>query len=168
MDPRLASVINYLSIGVCFVAVIAAAWVCRVAFLARRFLDMAAQVVETQGRRTKHLFFYEKDEMRGIFKGRDVVIGISHAGLRGEGMSFPFIALRLHETMGYNLDRLPHYAVIEKDLVVYCMKSFGLLGVFGMSYPLFFSRKTLIIALDRLFATAQDLEGGRTYREVFE
>lgn len=169
MSPEIAHVVNMVVAGSLFVLLVVFVWVGRVAVLAHRFLHTAAGVIEEpQWRRKGHLFFYGKDELRGTYKGRDVIIGIATAGIKGEMMSFPHIALRLREAIGYNLNRLPHYVVIEKGFVVYRMKFSGLLAVFDKSFPQFFSRNYLIIALDRLCATAEDLERGRTYGEVFE
>ncbi len=168
MSPESASIVKMLVAGGCLAAVIIGAWLGRVAVLAYRFLHVAAGVIEgPQWKRTVHFLFYGKEELRGTYKGRDVIIGVAFAGFRGELMSFPHIALRLREAIGYNLNRLPHYAVIEKGYVVYRMQFSGLLAVFDKSYPQFFSRNYLIIALDRLFATAEDLERGRMYNGVF-
>ena len=162
-------VIPWIVAGSLCVGAFVLAWVVRVAVLAHRFLHIAAGIIEDpQWQRKGPGLFYGKDELRGTYKGRDVTLGITTAGFRGELMSFPHIALRLRDAIGYNLNRLPHYAVIEKGAVVYRMKFSGLLAVFDRSYPQFFSRNYLIIALDRLFATAEDLERGRTYGEVFK
>ena len=169
MSLESAHVVNITVTGSLLVIVVVFAWVGRVAVLAYRFLRVAVDVIEEPQRQRKGYFlFFGKDELRGTYKGRDVVIGIATAGIKKEMMSFPYIALRLREAIGYNLNRLPHYAVIEKGFVVYRIKLSGLLAVFDKSYPQFFSRNYLIIALDRLFATAEDLERGRTYGEVFK
>ncbi|MGE5279563.1 MAG: hypothetical protein ACM3L6_02320 [Deltaproteobacteria bacterium] len=152
----------------CFAVAVALAWICRVAVLSHGFLRMAADVLEG-GRRQRAgaLRPYGRDEMRGTYHGRDIVLGIAFAGIKGELMTYPHIALRLRKALGYNLNRLPHYAAIEKGYVVYRMRASGILGVFEKNYPEFFCRKTLIMALDRLVAAAEDLERGRTYGEVF-
>ena len=169
MNLESAHIVNMVVSGSFLIIVVVFAWVGRVAVLAHRFLHMAAEVIEEpQWQRKGHFSIYGKDEVRGTYKGRDVIIGIATAGIKKELMSFPHIALRLREAIGYNLNRLPHYVVIEKGFVVYRMKFSGLLAVFDKSYPQFFSRNYLIIALDRLFATAEDLERGRTYKEVFK
>ncbi len=160
---------NMILAGSLLIFAIVLAWAGRVAVLAHRFLHIAAEVIgEPRWQRKGLFFFYEEDELLGTYKGRDIAIGIVTAGFKGGLMSFPRIALRLREAIGYNLNRLPHYAVIEKGFVVYRMKFTGLLGVFDRDFPQFFSRPALIIALDRLLATADDLEQGRTYQEVFK
>jgi len=169
MSPESASIVKMLVAGGCLIVLVIGAWLGRVAVLAHRFLRVAAGVLEEpQWQRPCPFLFYGTDELRGTYKGRDVIIGVAFAGIKGELMSFPHIALRLREAIGYNLNRLPHYAVIEKGHVVYRMKFSVLLAVFDRNYPQFFSRNYLIIALDRLFATAEDLERGRTYEDVFK
>jgi len=168
MNMESAVIVRMVSVAGILVFCLLGAWLIRVGILAQGFLRLAAGVIENPQRAGKNnFFFYRKDELRGVYKGREAVIGVFGAGTKGEIVSYPYIALRLREAMGYNLNRLPHYAVIEKGCVVYSLKFTGLLGVFEKSYPQLFSRNYLIIALDRLLATAEDLERGRTYKEIF-
>lgn len=144
-------------------------WFCRVIVLVDGFLKMAREVLGAQSFVRNHLpFFYHKKEMRGSYKGRDVVVGIVFAGLQGEFLPLPYISLRLKETLGYNMNRLPNYAVIEKNYLTYKVKLSVLWGVSDKNYPPVFSKHYLVIALERLLATAEDIERGRTLKEIFK
>jgi hypothetical protein len=66
------------------------------------------------------------------------------------------------------MNRLPNYAVIEKNLLIYKVKLTIFWGIFDRSYPQVFTRNYCIIALEKLLATAEDVERGRTSKEVLE
>ena len=103
---------------------------------------------------------------KGAYKGRDVSIGAVYSGFRGEFMPLPDIRMKLKDTIGYNTNRLPHYAKIDgKDLVFIPRLNISW-GVFDKSFPKIFSKNYLIIALEKMLATAEDLERGRTLKDL--
>jgi hypothetical protein len=137
-------------------------WYYRVITLAECFLKAAAQLLsDPQRKKTPGGIFYSKDELTGNYKGREVIIGIEHTGFKGEFLAIPCIQMRLKDTMGYNLNRLPHYAFVDKKKIVYKIKLNVLWGIFDNNYPQVFSQSFLIISLERLLASSEDLERGR-------
>jgi hypothetical protein len=150
-----------------FIIGLALVWYYRVITLAENFLKTAAKILSDPLRRKANgAIFYGKDELSGIYKGRDVVIGIEHTGFKGEFLAVPSIQMKLKDAMGYNLNRLPHYAIVDKKMVVYKIKINVLWGIFDNNYPQIFSQSYLIMSLERLLATAEDLERGRTSKEL--
>jgi hypothetical protein len=144
-------------------------WFVRIVIVVGVFLKGAREVVgggETAP--TRLLPFYSKEEVSGSYKGREVVIGVVYSGLQGEFLPLPYIRMRLKEAVGYNTNRLPHYAVIEKKFLLYQTKLSVLWGVFDKNFKHVFSKNHLIIALERLLATAEDVERGRTIKEIFK
>jgi hypothetical protein len=108
------------------------------------------------------------EEIKGSYKGRDVVVGVHYSGLKGEFLPLPNIRMRLREVIGYNLNRLPNYAVIEKNCLVFKVKISVLWGIFDKNFPQVFTKSYLVVALEKLVATAEDVERGRTLKEVFK
>jgi hypothetical protein len=144
-------------------------WMMRVALLVEGLLRAASDVLEDpRPRPGRNFFYFQREELSGTYKGRDVTIGVVYLGIRGEFLVLPHIRLKLHESIGYNLNRLPHYATLEKSAIVYKMKASFMGGIFDKGYPLIFNRSFLVIALDKLRASAEDLESGRTYKDVFK
>ncbi len=142
-------------------------WFYRVCVLVNAFLKYGAEVIggrPSKGARIQP--FYKKVELSGTYKGREVLLGILFAGFKNEFLPLPFIQMKLKESIGYNKNRLPNYAAIEKNLIVYKVKLSVLWGVFDKAYPQVFSRNYLVIALEKLLATAEDVERGRTINEV--
>lgn len=155
-----------IAIGLGLVAVL---WLMRVALLAEELLRAASDVLENAHPRAGHNpFVFHREELSGTYKGRDVTVGVVYMGLKNEFLVLPHIRLKLHESVGYNLNRLPHYATLEKNAIVYKVRSSFLGGIFDREYPSVFTRSFLVIALDKLHASAGDLESGRTYKDVFK
>lgn len=111
--------------------------------------------------------FYKIVEIQGTYKGRDVLLGVLFTGFKNEYMPLPHIQMRLKDTLGYNINRLPNYATIQKNYLVFKVRLSALWGVFDKSYPPVFSKSYLVIALEKLLATAEDVERGRTAKEIF-
>src|SRR5512135_2090382 len=142
-------------------------WYYRVVSLTEGFLKAARELLDaTSAGRSRRGIFYQKEELRGSYKGRDVTVGIELAGFKGEFLVLPRIRMRLKDTLGYNLNRLPHYALVEKNHVVFHIKMSVFWGVFDRSYPQIFTRNYLVVALEKLLSTAEDLERGRSVREL--
>ncbi len=147
-------------------AVIFLWWYYRMICIVEAFLKTAMDLLGGQRIQEAHRsLFYKKEEIKGVYKGRDVVIGAAFSGFKGEFLLLPVIRLMLKGALGYNLNRLPHYAAIDKNTVSYKVKPNVFWGVFDKNYIQLFSKNYLIIALDRLLATAEDLERGRTSKE---
>lgn len=144
-------------------------WFYRITALIEPFLKDAQELLagEWLGK-SRSFLFYKKEEIKGRYKGREVFVGIVYAGLRGEFMPLPHVRMRLKEAMGYNLNRLPNYAVIEKRFLIYKVKPALLWGVFDKNYPGLFGKNNLSIALEKLLSTAEDVERGRTVKDVFK
>lgn len=144
-------------------------WFFLVAGLVEAFLKAALEVLGgtflTKGRIAP---FYQMHEVKGVYKGREVVVGVVFSGLKGEFLPLPHIQMKLREAIGYNFNRLPNYAVIEKGNLVYKVKLSVLWGVFDKNFPQVFSKNYLIIALEKLLSTAEDVERGRTVKEIFK
>ncbi|MFA5038393.1 MAG: hypothetical protein WC732_01785 [Candidatus Omnitrophota bacterium] len=104
--------------------------------------------------------------VRGTYKGRDVSIGAVYSGIKGEFLPLPDIRMRLKEVIEYNINRLPHYAKIDRNDLVYLPKLNLPWGVFDRAFPTVFSKNYLVMALERMLATAEDLERGRTIKEL--
>ncbi len=104
----------------------------------------------------------------GAYKGRQVMIGVDYSGFNGEFLPLPFIQMKLKETISYNYHRLPNYVTIEKGNLVYKVKVSILFGVFDRNYPKVFSRNYLVIALEKMLSTAEDVERGRTISDIFK
>jgi len=153
--------------GICFVLIIW--WFVRVVMLVGVFLKAAKEVIGgSEAIKSRLLPYYYKEEVKGSYKGREVSIGIVYAGLQGEFLPLPTIRMRLKEAVGYNTNRLPHYAVIEKNFLIYQAKLSVLWGIFDKNFEHVLSKNYLIIALERLLATAEDVERGRTLKEIFK
>jgi hypothetical protein len=106
--------------------------------------------------------FYRKVELKGVYKGREVFLGVLFTGFKNEYLPLPYIQMRLKDAMGYNINRVPNYATIEKNFLVYKVKLSVLWGVFDKNYPQVFGKSYLVVALEKLLATAEDVERGRT------
>ena len=155
-------------VGACIILLVFS-WFYRVNSLIRNFLKASKEVLGADGS-IKTLFapFYNKEEVKGSYKGREVVIGVIYSGLKGEFLPLPSIQMRLKEALGYNINRLPNYAIIEKNCLIYKVKLSLLWGVFDKNFPQVFSKNYLVIALEKLLSTAEDVERGRTVKELFK
>ncbi|MFH1691244.1 MAG: hypothetical protein ABIC68_01530 [Candidatus Omnitrophota bacterium] len=103
-----------------------------------------------------------------MYKGRQVIVGVDYSGFNGEFLPLPFIQMKLKEALSYNYHRLPNYATIEKNNLVFKVKVSILFGVFDRNYPKVFSRNYFVIALEKMIATAEDAERGRTISDMFK
>lgn len=138
-------------------------WLWRVATLTEVFLKNVQETLRAtwQGKNRSFLI-YKKEELKGSYKGREVIIGVIYAGFKGEFMPLPCVRMKLKEALGYNTNRLPNYAVIEDRHLVYNVKPSLAWGVFDKNYPQVFSKNALLVILEKLLAAAEDLERGRT------
>ena len=144
-------------------------WLYRVITLIEIFLKAAKEVLGGSSlTKAKLLPFYNKEEVKGSYKGREVIVGVVYTGFKGEFLPLPFIQMRLKEAFGYNYNRLPNYATIEKNFLIYKVKLSVLWGVFDKNFPQVFSSNYLVIALEKLLSTAEDVERGRTVKEIFK
>lgn len=145
-------------------------WFYRVEKLVRIFLKSAKEILGLKDKTGFRILpIYNKEEVRGIYKGREVSIGVVFAGFKGEYLPLPHIQMRLNEAMGYNTNRLPNYAKIEKNILIYKVKLSVLWGVFDKNFPPVFGKNYLLIALEQLLTTAEDVERGRTtLKEVYK
>jgi hypothetical protein len=158
----------YLSLGVIFVF-LTFWWFFSIIGLVGPFLKAAIQLTGGSFKnKTRIPPFYYEQEIGGVYKGREVFIGIVYSGFRNEFLPLPFIQMCLKETVGYNTSRLPDYAVIQNNFLVYKVNMQILWGVFDRNFPQIFSQDNLRIALDRLLSIAEDLERGRTSKELFK
>lgn len=112
--------------------------------------------------------FYRTVEIIGTYKGREVFLGVVFTGFKNEFLTLPHIQMRLRDAIGYNTNRLPNYTEIKKNYLIYKVRLSVLWGVFDKNYPQVFSKSYLIIALEKLLATAEDVERGRTVGEIFK
>ncbi|MEK7850088.1 MAG: hypothetical protein AAB213_04675 [Candidatus Omnitrophota bacterium] len=155
-------------VGAIFV-VLAVWWLYRVNTLIDNFLKIGSEILGGKAiAKTRIPFLYEKEVLKGSYKGREVIVGVIYSGLQGEFLPLPCIQMRLRESMGYNTNRLPNYAYISKNLLVYKIKLSVPWGVFDKSYPQVFSKSYLIIALEKLLATSEDVERGRRMKDIFK
>lgn len=155
-------------VGAIFV-VLAVWWLYRVNTLIDNFLKIGSGILGGKAIvKTRIPFLYEKEELKGSYKGREVIVGVIYSGLQGEFLPLPCIQMRLGESMGYNMNRLPDYADISKNLLVYKIKLSVPWGVFDKGYPQVFSKSYLIIALEKLLATSEDVERGRRMKDIFK
>ncbi len=144
-------------------------WLYRVNALIENFLKMCSEILGAKAvAKAKVPFLYEKEVLKGSYKGRDVIIGVVYSGLQGEFLPLPYIQMRLSQSMGYNINRLPNYADILKDLLIYKVKLSVPWGVFDKSYPQVFGKNYLIIALEKLLATSEDVERGRRMKDILK
>ena len=144
-------------------------WHIRIAMLVGVFLRASREVLGTKVEIASRLLpYYRKEELKGSYKGRLVSVGALYSGLQGEFLPLPYIRMRLKESVGYNTNRLPYYATIEKNFLVYQPKLTLLWGVIDKNFVPVFSKSYLIVALERLLATAEDVERGRTLNEIFK
>lgn len=156
------------AIGAIFV-VLVVWWLYRVNLLIESFLKMCLEILGGNAiAKTRIPFFYEKETLKGSYKGREVVVGVIYSGLQGEFLPLPCIRMRLRESLGYNTNRLPNYCDISKDFLVYKIKLTLPWGVFDKSYPQVFGKSYLVIALERLLATCEDVERGRRMKDIFK
>lgn len=140
-------------------------WFYRISTLVNVFLKYGLEITGAQFVKGRWIPpFYRKIEIVGNYKGRDVGLGVIFAGIRNEFLPLPHIEMKLKETIGYNMNRLPNYAVIEKNSLIYKVRLSVLWGVFDRSYLLVFSKSYLVVALEKLLATAEDVERGRSVR----
>ncbi|MFH0941114.1 MAG: hypothetical protein V1840_04595 [Candidatus Omnitrophota bacterium] len=154
------------AIGAIFVALVVW-WLYRVNALIENFFKMGSEILGGRAiAKTRIPFVYEKEVLKGSYKGRDVIVGVAYSGLQGEFLPLPCIQMRLRESMGYNTNRLPNYAGISKNFLVYKIKLSLSWGVFDKSYPQVFSKSYLVIALEKLLATSEDVERGRRMKDI--
>lgn len=151
------------------VSLVAFWWFYRVVKIVRAFLRNAADVIggEYIGRK-RSIMFFRKEEMAGVYKGRQVIIGVDYSGFNGEFLPLPFLQMKLKEAISYNYHRLPNYTTIEKNNLIFKINVSILFGVFDKNYPKIFSRNYLVIALEKMLATAEDVERGRTISDMFK
>ena len=144
-------------------------WLYRVNTLIENFLKMGFDILGGKAiSKVRIPFLYEKELLKGSYKGREVVLGVIYSGLQGEFLPLPCIQIRLSESIGYNTNRLPNYAYISKNFLVYKIKLSVPWGVFDKSYSQVFSKSYLVIALEKLLATSEDVERGMRIKDIFK
>lgn len=144
-------------------------WVYRVFRLMKFFVAMSMEILRGTLLVPKiPAFFHVKDEVKGVYQGREVVAGIVFSGLNEEFLPLPYIRVTLKETIGYNLNRLPHDAEIQKNFLVYKPRVSFLWGVFDRDYLQLFSHRHFLMLLEKFWVAAEDLERGRTIKEIFK
>ena len=156
------------TIGIIFV-VLVVWWLYRINALIENFLKMGSEILEGKAiTKIRIPFIFEKEALKGSYKGREVIVGVIYSGLQGEFLPLPFIQMRLIESLGYNTNRLPNYAGISNNFLVYKIKLSLPWGVFDKTYPQVFNKNYLVIALEKLLATSEDVERGRRVKDVFK
>lgn len=144
-------------------------WFYRVLTIVRAFFRNTIDVIGGKYIGSKSTgFFFRKEEVEGVYKGRQVIVGVDYSGFNGEFLPLPHIQMKLKETLSYNYHRLPNYAAIEKSNLIFKVKVSILFGVFDKYYPKVFSRNYFVIALEKMIATAEDVERGRTISDIFK
>lgn len=147
----------------CLVLALVVWWAVRSSMAIEHLLASAWEVLAPLSDQRAHL----GQTAKGVYKGRNVLIGAMFSGFKGEFLPLPDIRMELKDTMGYNTNRLPHYAKIEGRELVYIPKLTLNWGVFDKTFPKIFSKNYLIIALEKMLTTAEDVERGRTLKEFF-
>jgi len=143
-------------------------WLVRTTLVIGHFLKASREVLGVEAvRLPPGLAFLANRQIRGIYKGRDIYIGVSYSGIKNIFLPLPRICMTLKETMGYNTGRLTQYAAIENNTLVFLPKVSLALGVFDKGFEKVFSKNYLIMALEKMMATAEDLERGHPLKEVF-
>ncbi len=143
-------------------------WFYRASRLAESFIKIAVETLGGEPCVKKRVpLFYKKEEVKAIYKGRLVYVGVIYSSFNREFLLLPHIQMRLKDSIGYNYERLPNYTLIKGNLLIYKIKMNIIWGVFDKNYPKVFTKSQLIIALDRLLSTAEDVERGRTVKDVF-
>jgi len=111
---------------------------------------------------------YSKDELKSIYKDREVIVGVQYVGLGFEWMPLPYIRLKLKDVIRYNYGRVPEFAFIKNGWLVFRIKERLIWGIFDKNYSRFFTKDFIIITLTRMMAVVEDTERGRTLGEVFK
>ncbi|MFB3919228.1 ATP-dependent permease AUS1 [Candidatus Velamenicoccus archaeovorus] len=143
-------------------------WLARTTLVIGHFLKAGREVLGVEdARRPPWLDFLASREIRGVYKGRDIYIGVSYSGIKNIFLPLPRVCMTLKETTGYNTGRLTQYAAIENNTLVFLPKVSLALGVFDKGFEKVFSKNYLIMALEKMIATAEDLERGHPLKEVF-
>ncbi len=143
-------------------------WLARTRVVIQHFLKASREVLGVpEVPLPSWRLFFSRHEVSGIYKGRDVQVGVRYSGIKNAFLPLPLICMMLKETMGYNTARLPQYAVIEKNTLVFLPKANLPWSVFDKAFDKVFSKNYLILALEKMMATAEDLERGHPSREVF-
>lgn len=144
-------------------------WSYRVIRIVRAFFRNTIDVIGGEYvEQRKFRIFFKKEEIRGVYQGRQVLFGVDYSGFNGEFLPLPFIQMKLKEVISYNYHRLPNYATIEKNNLIFKVKVSLLFGVFDKNYPKVFSRNYFVIALEKMIATAEDVERGRAISDIFK
>ncbi|MDD5019079.1 MAG: hypothetical protein PHH75_02345 [Candidatus Omnitrophica bacterium] len=158
----------WMTFGVLFTALVVA-WLARTVIVVEHFLKVSRDVLGVSGRpKVRWTPAYEPCEIKGTYKGRDISVGVIYAGFKNEFLPLPHICMNLKESIGYNTGRLPHYAAIDKNTLIFLPKVSLVFGVFDKTFPWLFGKNYLIMALEKMLATAEDLERGHSFNEVFQ
>jgi hypothetical protein len=159
----------YIIIGLIFLAVVGYFWLFRIRKIINSYLDLVGNIVGGKPKVDFRLLpVYAKDEITGEYQGRKVIVGVQYVGAGFEWMPLPYIGIELRNVIRYNYSRVPDFALIRSGWLVFKIKERLVWGVFDKSYPRFFTKDFIIIALTRLMAVAEDVERGRTLGEIFK
>ncbi|MDD5617744.1 MAG: hypothetical protein PHG69_01485 [Candidatus Omnitrophica bacterium] len=160
----------YSVIALIFLSIIGYYWFYRIRKIADGYLNDVCEVINCQPVSQKRLIpLYSKDEIKGVYKNREVVAGIQYLGLGFEWMPLPYIKIKLKDVIRYNYNRIPNFAFIQRGgWLVFKINERLTWGVFDKNYDRFFTKDFIIITLERLLSVADDAERGKTLREIFK
>lgn len=143
-------------------------WFFRIRLLIDSYLRELYELVNYQPKRKHRLIpFYSKSEAVGLYKDREVVGGIRYLGRGLEWMPLPYIKIKLKDVIRYNYHKLPYFAQIERGWLILNIVERLPGGLLDKGYKRFFTKHYLVITLARLITVAEDVERGKTLKEIF-
>lgn len=159
----------YIIIGSLLILLIGYFWLFSIRRIINNYLEFVCNIIDCKSPRKKRLLpVYSKNEIKGKYKGREVIAGVQYVGLAFEWMPLPHIRIKLNDVIRYNFSRVPDFAYIKRGWLIFKIKERLLWGVFDKNYSRFFTKDFIIITLTRLLAVAEDAEKGRTLKEIFK
>jgi len=169
MDLLLSPEFIYLVIGIIFLSITGYCWFYRIRKIVGSYLNISCEIINCQKKPARRLVpLYSKAEATGVYKGREVIIGIQYTGLGFEWMPLPYIRVKLKDVIRYNYNRIPDFTFIQSGWLVFRIKDRLTWGIFDKNYMRFFTEDFIVIVLTRLLAVAEDVERGRTLEEIFK
>ncbi|MDD5291579.1 MAG: hypothetical protein PHY46_00120 [Candidatus Omnitrophica bacterium] len=169
MDLLFSLEFIYFVIGAIFLSVISYYWLYRIRKIVSGYLNISCEIISCQEKPRKRLMpLYSKGEIEGVYKGRQVIIGIQYIGLGFEWMPLPYIRVKLKDVIRYNYNRIPDFAFIQSGWLVFRIKDRLTWGILDKNYTRFFTEDFMVIALTRLLSVAEDAERGKTLEEIFK
>lgn len=169
MNTELSLENIYIIIGSVFLAIIGYIWLFRIRKIINNYLNLVCEIINCEpSKKFRLLPVYSKDEIRGTYKDREIIVGLQYVGLGYEWMPLPYIRIKLKDVIRYNYSRVPDFAIIKSGWLVFKIKDRLVWGVLDRGYSRFFTKNYIIIILTRLLAVAEDAERGRTLGEIFK